>query len=409
VLSKQIHLDELTKALLRLAMENAGAQHGRLVLYQGDCWKIKAVASAEELHLLEPAAALDLEQTLVPLSLVRECTHRREPVLLDDAQTSRFSADPYFSTTKTRSVICLPLQSNQRLAGLIYLENNLAAGLFAQQRLEVLQTLAAQMAISLETASHFQQLQDQHKQILSERESRHDEAMRAQSLQARKDALASFLAIASHDLKNPLASILLWNRQIVRHNDPEIERATHSIETACRRANSLVSTYLDVVASETEGSIRLQRQHCDLTALIEDEIDFQLHCLPVEQRGLAGLAWDLEPVEAFVDAERIRQVVGNLVSNALKYCPTGTPLEVILTEDKADRTIRLEVKDEGPGIAEELQAALFQPFERRIHTSPGSGLGLWICRLIVEAHAGELGLVSKTGDGCLFWVSIPAH
>ncbi len=117
VLSQQIHLDELTKALLRLAMENAGAQHGRLVLYQGDCWKIQATASAEELQLLEPAAALDLEQTLVPLSLVKECTHRREPVLLDDAQTSRFSADPYFSSTKTRSVICLPLQSNQRLAG----------------------------------------------------------------------------------------------------------------------------------------------------------------------------------------------------------------------------------------------------------------------------------------------------
>lgn len=400
VLSSEIRLAALLKDMLNLAMENAGAERGWMILRQDDQWVLSAQASATSPSLsLDETLDLDDSQCPLPAGLLRYTARTREPMVLEDACAGGlFRNDPYVRAQRPRSVLCLPLEHARRLAGLIYLENNRAAGMFTPQRTEVLRTLSAQMAICIENARHFEQVQAQHDQILRERERRHLQELRSQAMESRKDALAAFLGIASHDLKNPLAAIGMWAHQL----EPGAIR--DHIQTACRRASSLIGTYLDVVAMETGGQLKLNRRVCNLADLVETELDFLLQSLSPVERSQAGLEWDLEPLQLEVDPERLAQVVGNLVGNALKYCPPGTPIRVTLS--KNGEGARLEVEDEGPGMALDRQVGLFQPFERRTRELGGSGLGLWICRVIVEAHGGRIGLYSEPGRGSRFWCEL---
>ena len=376
------------------------------MLRNQDSWVLSARAEvgAETVPLDEH---LDLDDPLCPLpgALLRYSARLRETVVLDDAtQNGLFRTDPYVLAQRPRSVLCLPVEHARRLAGLIYLENNRAAHMFPPERAEVLRTLTGQMAICIENARHLAQVQAQHEQILAERERRHAQELHAQALELRKDALAAFLGIASHDLKNPLAAIGIWAGQL------PAGVARTNIEAACRRAGGLISTYLDVVAMETGGRegvsrrLKLHRRCCHLGELVEQEIDFLLQSLPPDERARTALEWEVEPLMVTVDAERMQQVVGNLVGNALKYCPTGTPIRVELSSTRD--IARLSVADQGPGLSPELQVGLFQPFERRTEQFTGSGLGLWICRLILEAHGGRIGVESQPGQGTRFWCEV---
>lgn len=400
VLSSEIRLAALLKDMLNLAMENAGAERGWMVLRSEEHWVLSASAAAGTTSLaLDERLDLDDASCPVPGSILRYTGRTREPMVLEDASgAGLFRNDPYVRSQRPRSVLCLPLEHARRLAGLIYLENNRAAGMFTPERTEVLRTLSAQMAICIENARHFEQVQAQHDQILAERERRHVQELRGQAMESRKDALAAFLGIASHDLKNPLAAIGMWAHQL------EAGAIRDHIQTACRRASSLIGTYLDVVAMETGGQLKLNRRPCNVGELVEQELDFLLQSLSPADRSQAALEWDLEPLRMEVDPERMQQVVGNLVGNALKYCPAGTPIRVTLL--RQGEGARLEVEDEGPGMSLDRQVGLFQPFERRSRDFGGSGLGLWICRVIVEAHGGRIGLHSEPGRGSRFWCEI---
>ena len=362
VLSSEIRLPALLQSLLELARENAGAERAVLVLRTEEGWDVD----------------LDDDRLDMAASVLRYAMRTGAPVVVEDAIVApTFGKDPYVLRSRPRSVLCVPLEHAGQLTGLLYLENNLAGGVFTAERTEVLRALSAQMAISLENARRFEQLQ------------------RQKQLEARQAALAAFLGVASHDLKSPLAAIGMWASQL----NPSAAR--HNIEAALQRAEGLIASYLDVATLESGGQLSLHRQSCDLAELVQAEIDFQLHCLPVAERARVGLEWDLTSTPARLDRERMQQVVANLIGNALKHCPPGCRIAVTLAHG------RFQVEDEGPGLAPHLQIGLFQPFERRTSANPGSGLGLWICRVIVEAHGGRIGVDSQAGRGSCFWFTLP--
>ncbi|MBS2040665.1 AAA family ATPase [bacterium] len=385
LLAGEIDVQALVARLLELALENAGAEWGCVLLRRDSGW---GVVSSRPLPLQE--LQLDEDNPELPVSLLRYALRTRHPAVVDEALHSMYRDDDAIRRRRPRSLLCLPLEQSQRVAGLLYLENNLASGVFSAERVQVLMALSAQMAVSLENARRFEQLQLSQRELLAQSERRHEQELRSAALQARKEGLASFLGIASHDLKSPLAAIQMWAQQ----GDHQ-----EQILLACQRAGALISTYLDVAALESGSGLRLQKQSCDLSALVEAEIDFQLESLPAEERRQAQLSWDLEPTWLEVDGERVRQVVANLVGNALKHCPAGTPIHVSLQASQA--RVLLEVVDQGPGVSN--PSGLFQPFERR--SSAGTGLGLWISRLLMEAHGGQLTLISP--PGCRFLCSFP--
>src|SRR5258708_1123 len=151
--SSEIMLEQLTRTLMRITVEHAGAERGLLILQHGDEYRIEAEArvgpSGVEVQLLHAATS----PAELPESLLRYVIRSQESLILDDASSqSLFSQDPYVLEKRPRSVLCLPLVNRTDLMGALYLENNLAPRVFTPKRLALLQLLAAQATISLDHA-----------------------------------------------------------------------------------------------------------------------------------------------------------------------------------------------------------------------------------------------------------------
>ncbi|MCP4350705.1 MAG: AAA family ATPase [Desulfobacterales bacterium] len=165
-ISGEIVLAELLKKMMKLVMENAGAQQGFLILKKDDTWSVEAKGSIEEneLNTELQSAKVDFEGTdstvpLLPPALLNRVIRTKEPAVLHNAaQDGDFTNDPYIYSNRPKSVLCLPLLKQDELTGLLYLENNLATGAFTSGRLELLRIISTQAVISIENASLYNTL-----------------------------------------------------------------------------------------------------------------------------------------------------------------------------------------------------------------------------------------------------------
>ena len=157
VIASEVNLDALIQKLLPLMLENAGAEKGALLLAGTDgILRLRAAAAGSKVELLKSIA---LEDFPISQTVVNWVINTDTPVILDHAHLSgRFVGDPYITAGKVRSLLCLPIRHKSRLTGLLYLENNMVSGAFTQGRLEILNILATQAAVSIENASYFSQI-----------------------------------------------------------------------------------------------------------------------------------------------------------------------------------------------------------------------------------------------------------
>ncbi|NOK20014.1 hybrid sensor histidine kinase/response regulator [Corallococcus carmarthensis] len=224
-----------------------------------------------------------------------------------------------------------------------------------------------------------------------------------ESLQARDD----FLAVASHELKTPLAAFRLHLERLERSlGDEALGRAKSPLESAGRqvqRLHALMETLLDV-SQLTTGRLALDLNDVDLTAVVGRAVARLRD--EVEKMGVTVTLDAGTPLVGRYDKQRIDQVVTNLLANAAKY-GQGRPIAVCVAAE--DGTARLTVRDQGIGISEEDRARIFERFERAVpgRNYGGLGLGLWIARQVVEAHGGRITVDSKPGLGSTFVVELP--
>ncbi|WP_373425489.1 PAS domain S-box protein [Chroococcidiopsis cubana] len=154
-----IHLDQLIATLMQVVIENAGAETGALVLLEEDQLTVMAQCSGSRQCDLEKLAVADCAK--IPVSVIHSVERTQETLVLDDAVSELpFSTDPYIQKQQTRSLLCMPILQQKQLIGILYLENNLSAGVFTSDRLQVLNLLMAQAAISLENARLYERLAD---------------------------------------------------------------------------------------------------------------------------------------------------------------------------------------------------------------------------------------------------------
>lgn len=259
---------------------------------------------------------------------------------------------------------------------------------------------------------------------------------RDEALRTAKEALNTrdeFMSIASHELKTPLTSlhlqIQLMGRTLQKaHRSPAstvegalsvpqtmMEKLTSSVQV-CERQGAKLSSLIDELLDLTRvrlGKLELTRERTDLSHLMQEVLD---RFRPQAQKS--GYEISLEgPTELWGvwDPARIDQVVTNLISNAIKY-GDGNPISVILEQcgdesgkARSGKSVRIIVRDEGLGIAPNLQKKIFERFERAVtgEKISGLGLGLYITRQIVEAHGGTIGVSSILGRGSTFSVELP--
>ena len=210
----------------------------------------------------------------------------------------------------------------------------------------------------------------------------------------------------SHELRTPLSGVMGFTKLLLtREFDPETRRHYLGIVDAqARRLSDLLDDFLDVRRIE-EGRFERAQELVDMATLLREEA--QLYNQQSPKHDVA-VEIDHAPLAVLGNPDRLRQVIGNLISNAIKYSPQGGVVEV--SADRDDGSIRVEVRDEGMGIPVSQQPKIFTKFFRGDAPASGitgTGLGLAVSRDIVESHGGRIGFTSAEGEGTTFFVELP--
>lgn len=386
----ETRVDGLLSRLMRIAIENAGAQRGALILETESGPVVHTVSGVDSL----PATpALPLEQASnVPIGIVNYVRRTSMSLVLTQSELDEHHAsDPYVARCQPRSVMCVPAQHQGRLVGVLYLENRQVSGAFTADRTRVLQSLAAQAAIALENARLHRELE-------------------AENSFLRRDLIAN----VSHDLRTPLVSIRGYLELLAATGEAldDTQRRSY-LETAVRQSEHLgvlIDELFELAKLDFKG-LALQSEEFQIGELASDvlqkfrlmaagkPIELMLEAMP----GLPAVRADLSLIERVLD---------NLLGNALKHTPAGGCVKLHLRAD--DQGVRVSVIDNGVGIAPADLPHIFDRFYRgqaasdqRSGSARGTGLGLAIARRILELH-GQTIDVESDATGSTFRFTLPA-
>lgn len=330
-----------------------------------------------------------------------------EVVVLDTRKPPYSETHPFNLPT----ILIAPMRVGKQLVGLLSIGHDNAGQVYTPQEIALAGAIAKLTALVIERDHLLRQREEAHANELAIREANR--------------RMEAFLGIASHELKTPLTTIRLHlqlaerrlQRMTTQQEAPppgvayELARLrTQLLETQEQwaRLDRLVNDLLDVSRIQ-EGRLHLSLGPLDLGALVQGVVEEQRQLHPgrlIEWfPSCAGLLLVL------ADAGRISQVVQNFLSNALKYAPEDAPIQVGIAREGAQA--RVWVRDQGPGLTPDQQALLWQRFYRvpgievQTGSGVGMGLGLHICKTIIEQHLGQVGVESVAGQGSTFWFTLP--
>jgi signal transduction histidine kinase len=219
--------------------------------------------------------------------------------------------------------------------------------------------------------------------------------------------LESFAGVVSHDLKSPLATIQGYVQLLAHAQPEEFDEFVGEIARGVENMRRLID---DLLAYASAPSAPLRLAPVDLTGLVDTVVADRTDVLRRTGRPVPEIAVD--PLPGVVgDVVLIRQVIENLVGNALKYTPPGQQPRVHVSGfEEETGWVRIEVADRGIGIPDGQHEHIFESFHRahRAAGYPGTGLGLTICQRIVHRHGGTIGALPNPGGGTRFWLTLPA-
>jgi signal transduction histidine kinase len=238
----------------------------------------------------------------------------------------------------------------------------------------------------------------------------HD-AARAAALDELSRLKSEFISIASHELRTPLTTVMGYTELLLHDPStaPDVrERWLGIVHRSSQQLTGLVDNLLDVSRIEM-GRMTIQPAAVDLSAVVETVLEpvrgsLKTHALVVD------LAPDARLVDA--DPEKVRQILVNLVSNAIKYSPSGGEVAIVARRDEASGRVAVAVSDQGIGIPADQLELIFDRFQRvnaaATRAIRGTGLGLYIVRQLIELHGGAIGVESEVGRGSTFHFTLPA-
>lgn len=317
-------------------------------------------------------------------------------------------ADPNFETWRNdalargyASLVSLPLKTNDLSFGSLNIYSKMPDA-FAEAELKLLSELTERLSFGIEAL-----------RLRAEAE-KSSLALKQKELDLRSALTArdEFISIASHELRTPLTSLRLQLAMLFRSLKKQPEQVEAKLTSMCERAinaelhlGRLVDELLDITHIRV-GKIKLSKQEMELTSKIKEVISRMSDNI---NRSDCTIKFSApEPILGFWDPTRIDQIVTNIISNAIKY-GEGKPIEVNLFTTPDTKMAIIKILDFGIGISSELQAKIFERFERgHSHTNiSGLGLGLYIVRQLIEAHGGSIRVESNPGIGSLFTIELP--
>jgi two-component system sensor histidine kinase KdpD len=285
----------------------------------------------------------------------------------------------------------LPLNATQKTLGVLAVQPTQRRRLLLPEQRHLLETFAGQIALAIERAE------------------RSDEAEAARVAVETESLRNSLLASISHDLRTPLATIMAASHAL---NDPKMQpdaetraRLARTVESTAQEISELVSNVLDLMSFQF-GEVHLNRDAHSVDVLVESalaRLEGRLAQHPVE----IALPADLPLVD--VDAPLVTRALVNILENAAKHTPPGT--RITISAGLETDAVRLVIDDNGPGLPPGPPEQLFAKFERGRSEADvgGAGLGLAICKAIIEAHGGRVTAAQRPGGGARFTLTLPVR
>lgn len=261
----------------------------------------------------------------------------------------------------------------------------------------------------LSSCLHRKHLQDREREHLLQMEVNNQELKRLNQLKSR------FLAVAAHDLKNPMSTVLLLVDKLLQMDEravtpAEQKQMARRIRDSIHRMLGTVQGLMDSALYESEH-VPLKKRSIDLVALVRHVME-ENHLYASSKRiHLQGFL-PSDPLRVEADEMRIREAIDNLVNNAIKFSPLDRSVEIaIATPPDAPAAVRVMVKDQGPGLSEEDKVTMFGAYQRLSAVPTGGetsiGIGLSIVKQMVELHGGRVWVEGEHGKGAAFFIELP--
>ena len=456
-LSSEIKLERLICSLIQLVMENAGASKAALLLQKEDTLILEALANSNQ--DIERLNIRFQENDNIPHTVINLVKHNLNTIILDDVTAQNdFVTDSYLIQQNPKSLLCMPILNQGKLIGLLYLENNLSIGAFTENRVEILNVLTTQAAISLENAQLYSKISDyshtlelkveKRTQQLTEKATELESTLKdlqktqAQLIQSEKmSALGKLVAGIAHEINNPISFIYgnltpveeyieslieLFNFYQNNYHQylPEIDTKIVDldldfiIDDLPKILNSMkigAERICEIVLSLRNFS-RLDESEIksvDINSGIDSTLLILQHQLASNNKypeiQIIKEYKDIPKVMCY--ASELNQVFMNIISNAidaLRDKQENKPRIKIRTSKLDYQNILISIADNGIGINQSILNKIFDPFFTTKPVGSGTGLGLSTSySIVVEKHGGKLSCVSTPGEGTEFLIQLP--
>ncbi|MCP5161395.1 MAG: AAA family ATPase [Hahellaceae bacterium] len=422
VISGELKLSRLSAKVLAVIVESAGATSAGLVIdQQGVAYVVARVSEDEHLTTFESPILLDESENL-PVNIIRYVLNSDEAVNIGDVMTTRtFANDPYLLKHQPRAVLCLPIEYRDKVFGALYLENSLTIDAFTPDRLDVINLLLAQAAISYDNAQLFNEVSQLNQTLEDKVEQRTRDLNRAvKNLELVNEELNSFSYSVSHDLRAPLRGISGFSRMLEEdYSEVLDEDGKDLIGRIVRNVVKMQELIEGLLTLSRVQRKELEKESVDLSSMVSDLFTEMQSRFP-EQKVVARYAGHCT-VQG--DKRMLYSALENLINNAWKYSSkTGQSFvefgqRVIqndsdIPEGVGHRPDQLMpgssiyfIKDNGAGFDMSRAVKLFGTFQR-LHSDndfAGTGVGLATVKRIIEKHGGYIWASAKPGEGATFY------
>lgn len=398
-ISESIDMDSIIRKLIESVMKTSGADYCSFISLDDDGeLYADAVGILNGVKVI-PHEPLFLKTEVAPLNVVQQVvstgssvSRRTDPKRFDTV----YGSDSYYQHRHSSSVLCMPIQNQVKVIGALYLEHQSLSNVFSLAKIELLALLCTQAAVSIEKARLYAQM---------------DLAKKAaEEATAEK---ASFLANMSHEIRTPFNALLSCSIFLLDTDLNEVQR--EYVETI-RSSAVLTLNIIDAILAFSKiehGSITLDNSPFSLRECVESAIQLVAEPAATKDLELVHLNKCGEIDTIYGDVTRVRQIIINLVGNAVKFTSKGhivveTTVEKVSSEDRYEFVI--SVSDTGIGIPKSAKNKIFRAFSQVDGSSRraygGSGLGLAISKKLAEIMGGSLTFDSKEGEGTTFWFNL---
>jgi predicted ATPase/signal transduction histidine kinase len=448
LLSGEVQMERLLESLMDVVMTSAGAEKVILLLTEEKQWKIVAETIALHKTIVQSTPLVDYHS--IPKVIINYVIHAAETLVLQDGtKETSFINDPYMQNQQPRSVLCAPIHNQGKMVGILYLENNLVTGAFTSDRMEILNIITTQAAISLQNAALYNGLEQKVEARTLQIQETNDNLIatlsalkqtQTQLIQTEKmSSLGQMVAGFAHEINNPVNFI----HGNLKHADDYFQDVLGLVacyQTYYPQPVPEVVDYLEEIdldymigdlpklfSSMRMGTDRIReivlslRNFSRLDESMSKKVDvhegLESTLLLLNHRlksGITVVKTYSEIPELTCYAAPLNQVFMNLFSNAIdalnEHPNTSTDWRptISISTESTESTIGIRIADNGSGIPEAIRSKIFDPFFTTKPIGSGTGLGLSISyQIIVDKHKGNISCESELGKGTEFTIELP--